>query len=102
MEGVTRGPTVNPLSDAIGADIRDIDPGEPLNGETVLAWHDHPVVLFPDRSLSDPVREHSCRHFGDLEVVKSSMRRLAHARTHFEPTGRRMLRRVAIEGARPI
>jgi taurine dioxygenase len=68
--------TVTPLSEAIGARITGVDLAGPLDLETVAeinkAWLDNVILVFPDQEISEDDQERFCRHFGDLEVVRSA------------------------------
>ncbi len=67
---------VEPLSDALGARISGIDLSKELDASTIAAlrrtWLDNVIVVFPGQELSEADQERFCRHFGDLEMVRSA------------------------------
>ena len=68
--------TVEPLSVALGAEIRGVDLSRPVAEPTRRTIHqaflDHLVILFRDQDLSETDQEDFCALFGELELVKSS------------------------------
>ncbi len=68
--------TVEPLSDAIGAEAGGIGPSRPVARQTRRAIHraflDHSALLFRGQRLSEANQEDFCRLFGALALVKSS------------------------------
>ncbi len=66
---------LRPLSPALGAEVRGLDLGREVSPETVAelrrALNDNLVLLFRDQRLSQDDQLRFCRHFGDLEVVKT-------------------------------
>jgi len=66
---------VKPLSDALGAEIVGIDLSQPLDDATAnaieQAWHDHLVLVFRNQTLSNDDQVRFCRHYGDLEEVRT-------------------------------
>ena len=66
---------VKPLSDALGAEIIGIDLSQPLDEATAHAveeaWHDHLVLVFRNQTLSNDDQVRFCRHYGDLEEVRT-------------------------------
>ena len=67
--------TVSPLSPALGAEIGGVDLSHPLSETDVAAirraWLDGLIVLFRDQSIDADAQSRFCRHFGELELVKS-------------------------------
>ena len=63
---------VQPVTDALGADILDIDLAARLDNETVSEFHDafldHLVLFFRDQQLTPDQLKDFARHFGDLHV----------------------------------
>ncbi|MBM3485541.1 MAG: TauD/TfdA family dioxygenase [Alphaproteobacteria bacterium] len=61
---------VVPLSDACGAEIRDVDLREPLDPAAVAtirkAWLDHLVILFRDQKLADEDQIRFAGYFGKV------------------------------------
>ena len=68
--------TVTPLSDVLGAAVTDIDLSRELASNTISeikeAWHEHAVLVFPNQSIDDEQQEIFCRHFGELELVRTT------------------------------
>ena len=66
---------VKPLSAALGAEIAGVDLSRELDSSTVKAieeaWYEHLVILFRGQSLSNEDQVRFCRHFGDLEHVRT-------------------------------
>jgi taurine dioxygenase len=66
---------VRPLSDALGAEIIGIDLSQPMGVATAnaieQAWHDHLVLVFRNQTLSNDDQVRFCRHYGDLEEVRT-------------------------------
>lgn len=66
---------VRPLSDALGAEIIGIDLSQPMDVATAnaieKAWHDHLVLVFRNQTLSNDDQVRFCRHYGDLEEVRT-------------------------------
>ena len=66
---------VTPLSDALGAAITGVDLSKELNRKTVEAihktWLDNVIIVFPGQDITDDDQERFCRHFGELEVVRT-------------------------------
>jgi alpha-ketoglutarate-dependent taurine dioxygenase len=64
--------TVRPLHPSLGAEIRGVDMGAPLDAATFRAVHDawmkHLVVVFPDQRISDEQHVAFTRHFGEPEI----------------------------------
>lgn len=77
MNKVMTEPSVTQLSEAIGAQIDGVDLREELDAKVLQtidnAWLDHAVILFRDQAMGDVDQERFCRHFGELEIVKSSI-----------------------------
>jgi len=69
--------TVTPLSKALGARITGVDLGKELDAATVKeirqAFLDNVIIVFPDQDIDDADQERFCRHFGELEVVRSAI-----------------------------
>jgi taurine dioxygenase len=63
--------TIEPLSPALGAEIKGLDLREPLPAEAaaeiIAAWHRHLVLLFRGQSLSEDEQIAFARHFGELQ-----------------------------------
>lgn len=59
----------------IGAEVRGIDLGRPLDGATRAAiddlWMKHLLLIFPDQAISDEQHIAFGRNFGDLEIHPS-------------------------------
>ena len=68
--------TVEPVSDALGAEITGIDVGAPLDedtfGEITRAFLTHQVLVFRDQSLTPEQQIAFSRRFGDLVIRVSS------------------------------
>jgi len=68
--------TVTPLSDVLGAAVTDIDLSRELASDTISkikeAWHEYTVLVFPNQSINDEQQEKFCRHFGELELVRTT------------------------------
>ena len=68
--------TVTPLSDVLGAAVTDIDLSRELASDTISkikeAWHEYAVLVFPKQSINDEQQENFCRHFGELELVRTT------------------------------
>ena len=66
---------VRPLSDALGAEIIGIDLSQPMDVATAnaieKAWHHHLVLVFRNQTLSNDDQVRFCRHYGDLEEVRT-------------------------------
>ena len=66
---------VTPLSDALGAEVSGIDLSQPLDHATVRAvekaWYEHIVLAFRDQDISNDDQIRFCRHFGELESVRT-------------------------------
>lgn len=62
---------VIPLSSALGADIRGVDVGKPLDADTLAAikqaWADHLVLRFRGQRLSEDQLVAFSRNFGELD-----------------------------------
>lgn len=73
----TRQITVEPVSDALGARITGIDLSQDLDTGTVgrirQALLDNTIIVFPGQKLDEDDQERFCRHFGELELVRSSV-----------------------------
>ena len=69
--------TVRPLSPALGAEIGGVDLSRPLDAKTFAAihkaWLDNVIILFRDQRLVEDDQERFCRHFGELELVRSAV-----------------------------
>jgi taurine dioxygenase len=65
------GVTVHPLSDALGAEIGDVDLGGPLDDGTIQeihdAWMEHLVLLIRDQTIDDPQLVAFSGRFGELD-----------------------------------
>ena len=63
--------TVEPLSEALGAEIVGLDLRQDLPpqtvGDIISAWHEHLVLLFRNQSLSEEDQIRFARHFGALQ-----------------------------------
>ena len=61
---------ITPLSQALGAEIRGLDLGEPLKASTVAeiedAWHEHIVLVFRDQDLDEDAQLRFAGQFGKL------------------------------------
>lgn len=61
-----------PLSDAIGAEIRNVDLREPLTDAAVRtieqAWYDHVIVLFRDQEITLEQQKSFAANFGEIAV----------------------------------
>ena len=66
---------VNPLSDALGAEIIGVDLSKPLDAATAKAvedaWHEHIVLVFRDQEMSNEDQVRFCSHYGELEEVRT-------------------------------
>ncbi len=64
--------SVRQLHPSLGAEIRGVDMGAPMDKETFQAVHDawmeHLVVVFPDQKISDEQHVAFTRHFGTPEI----------------------------------
>lgn len=67
--------SVKPMQAALGAEIRGVDLGRPIDdgtfGEIVAAWHEHLVLCFPDQDLDEDSQAAFCRRFGKLVKRKA-------------------------------
>lgn len=67
--------TFEPLSDAIGAEVRGVDLSRPLSAEDVATikqgWNDHVVLVFRGQDVSNEDQVRFCSYFGDLELVRT-------------------------------
>ncbi len=63
--------TLNPLSDALGAEVVGLDLRQELSPQTVAdivaAWHEHLVLLFRNQSLCEEDQIRFARRFGSLQ-----------------------------------
>lgn len=63
-------PSIIPLSNALGAEIRGLDARAPLDAKTRAmltdAWHEHIVLLFRDQSLSEDEQLRFAAQFGTV------------------------------------
>ena len=61
---------ITPLSQALGAEIRGLDLGEPLKASTIVevedAWHEHIVLVFRDQDLDEDAQLRFAKQFGTL------------------------------------
>ena len=64
--------TLNPLSDALGAEITGIDLAGTVDDATFgrinHAYHAHQIIVFRDQDLSPERQIAFSRRFGDLEI----------------------------------
>ena len=64
-----------PLSDAIGVEVKGLDLSTPLDEATVEAlkdvWYDRCLLLFRDQDISNADQERFARYFGELEDVRT-------------------------------
>lgn len=62
--------TINPLSDALGAEIRGVDLSKPLDDETISvihqAWLDNLVIVVRDQNISANDQMRFCGYFGEV------------------------------------
>lgn len=76
MKGSVAEIEIVALSDAIGVEIKGLDLRQTLDAPVMAAieraWLDHVVILFRGQELASADQERFARHFGELEVVKSS------------------------------
>lgn len=67
--------TFDPLSDAIGAEVKGVDLSNPLSADDVAVlqqgWNDHLVLVFRDQDVSNDDQVRFCSYFGDLELVRT-------------------------------
>lgn len=67
--------TVSPLSEAIGARIEGVDLSRELDPGTFdtirSALFEHAIIVVPGQTLDEDDQERFCRHFGELEMVRS-------------------------------
>lgn len=67
--------TVKPLSDALGAEVIGVDLSQRLDDGTARAiedaWHEHLVLVFRDQDMSNDDQVRFCRHYGELEEVRT-------------------------------
>ena len=67
--------TVRPLSDALGAEILGVDLSQQLTAATMAAvedaWHRNLILVFRDQNISNDDQVRFCKHFGDLEEVRT-------------------------------
>lgn len=63
---------IRPLTPTIGAEVRGLDLGEPLDdgafAELEQAFLDHKVLFFRDQDITTDQHLAVCRHFGELEL----------------------------------
>ena len=66
---------VNPLSDALGAEVLGVDLAQLLDNGTMKAiedaWHEHLVLVFRNQRISNDDQVRFCKFFGDLEEVRT-------------------------------
>jgi taurine dioxygenase len=63
--------SIEPRSDALGAEVRGVDLSKPVDdatlGEIRDAWHEHLLLIYPDQTLTPEQHIAYSRHFGDLQ-----------------------------------
>jgi len=68
--------TVTSLSKALGARITGVDLRDELDAESARAirqaFLDNVIIVLPGQQIDDSDQERFCRHFGELEVVRSA------------------------------
>ncbi len=68
---------LKPLHKDIGAEVTVIDIGKGVDAATAAAVRgallENLVLVFPDQDISETAQEEFCRHFGELEVVRSAV-----------------------------
>jgi len=68
---------LKPLHKDIGAEVTGIDIGKGVDAATAAAVRgallENLVLVFPDQDISETAQEEFCRHFGELEVVRSAV-----------------------------
>jgi taurine dioxygenase len=67
--------SVTKLSDALGAEIRNVDLSQPVTDgvfeQIMAAWLEHLLIVFPDQHLSNEQHIAFSRRFGTLEIHPS-------------------------------
>ncbi|MBT7759554.1 MAG: TauD/TfdA family dioxygenase, partial [Rhodospirillaceae bacterium] len=67
---------IEPLSDAVGAEVKGVDLREELDGATIAAlkaaWTDHGVLFVRGQELTDEEHARFCRYFGDIQVERTA------------------------------
>lgn len=67
---------VIPLSSALGAEIRGVDAGHPIDNATFAsildAWHRHLVLVLRDQALDEDAQVRFAERFGELSPVHTS------------------------------
>ncbi|MGE0225023.1 MAG: TauD/TfdA dioxygenase family protein [Acetobacteraceae bacterium] len=73
----TNGITVRALHPALGAEIRGIDMGAPVDPAVFQAVHDawmqHLVLVFPEQRITDEQHVAFTRHFGEPEIFHQAI-----------------------------
>lgn len=68
---------IKKLHPDIAAEVRGVDIGSGIDITTALdikkALLEHLVLIFPSQVVSESAQEEFCRHFGDLELVRSAL-----------------------------
>lgn len=69
--------TVTPLHPLVGASVRGVDLGRPLDPDTFQAvhqaWMDHLVLVFPDQPITDEQHVAFTRYFGEPEIFHQAI-----------------------------
>ena len=67
---------VDPLSDAVAAELKGLDLRESLDDATIAvlksAWTDHGVLIVRGQELTDEEHARFCTYFGDIQVERTA------------------------------
>lgn len=67
---------IEPVSDAVGAEVKGVDLRGELDGATIAAlkaaWSDHGVLFVRGQELTDEEHARFCRYFGDIQVERTA------------------------------
>lgn len=65
--------SITPLTPTIGAEIRGLDLGAPIDNNTMhrirQIWLEHVIILFPEQDIDDDQQIAFSRRVGDLELI---------------------------------
>lgn len=67
---------IEPVSDAVGAEVKGVDLREPLDEETVAAlrkaWTERGVLFVRGQDLTDGEHAHFCGYFGEIQAERTA------------------------------
>ena len=85
---------ITTLSGAIGAEVKGIDPAQPMGGgdfEVVHdAWLEHKIILFRRASLSPDEQTRFARQFGDIQPIRSASHLLGEDQEYMHVSNRKV------------